>query len=63
MRLTYDKSGTFNGVGRFNGGPEVEYAVTNVVQGKRYRFRIINLSARSDFTISVDNREPEIADL
>ncbi|KAG6847871.1 hypothetical protein H0H93_005319 [Arthromyces matolae] len=48
-------SGTFNGVGRFNGGPEVPFFVQNVQQGKRYRFRIINQSARNVFTISVDS--------
>jgi iron transport multicopper oxidase len=42
---------------RFNGGPLTPYAVSQVTKGKRYRFRIINASARSDFTISVDNRE------
>ncbi|THU98911.1 Cu-oxidase-domain-containing protein [Dendrothele bispora CBS 962.96] len=40
-----------SGVGRFQGGPEVPF---NVVQGKRYRFRIINESARNVFTMSVD---------
>ncbi|KAF5384016.1 hypothetical protein D9757_006916 [Collybiopsis confluens] len=48
-------SGTFNGIGRFQGGPEVPFHVVNVVQGKRYRFRIINTSARNVFTISVDS--------
>ncbi|KAF5334172.1 hypothetical protein D9758_014822 [Tetrapyrgos nigripes] len=48
-------SGTFNGVGRFQGGPEVPFAVVNVEAGKRYRFRIINVSARNVFTMSVDS--------
>ncbi|KAF5386387.1 hypothetical protein D9757_006713 [Collybiopsis confluens] len=48
-------SGTFNGVGRFQGGPEVPFHVVNVVAGKRYRFRIINTSARNVFTMSVDS--------
>jgi hypothetical protein len=43
--------------GRFNGGPEVEYAAVAVVPGKRYRFRLINISARSQFSFSIDNRE------
>jgi len=50
-------SGTVNGVGRFQGGPEVPWSVINVVQGKRYRFRIINESARSAFTVSFDNHD------
>jgi iron transport multicopper oxidase len=48
-------TGTFNGVGRFNGGPEVPFSVVNVVAGKRYRFRIINESARNVFIMSVDS--------
>ncbi|KAK0496191.1 Cu-oxidase-domain-containing protein [Armillaria luteobubalina] len=47
-------SGTVNGVGRFNGGPELDWSVVNVVPGKRYRFRIINESARNVFTFSID---------
>ncbi|KAG6909048.1 hypothetical protein DXG01_002200 [Tephrocybe rancida] len=47
-------SGTVNGVGRYQGGPAVPFAVTNVVAGKRYRLRIINQSARNVFTVSVE---------
>ncbi|KAF5382222.1 hypothetical protein D9615_004365 [Tricholomella constricta] len=48
-------SGTVNGIGRYQGGPAVPFAVTNVVSGKRYRLRIINQSARNVFTVSIDN--------
>jgi len=48
-------SGTVNGIGRFQGGPEVPWAVINVNKGRRYRFRIINQSARSVFTFSIDS--------
>lgn len=48
-------SGTVNGAGRFQGGPAVPFAVTNVISGKRYRLRIINQSARNVFTVSIDN--------
>ncbi|KAK7438178.1 hypothetical protein VKT23_018108 [Stygiomarasmius scandens] len=48
-------SGTFNGAGRFNGGPEVPFSVVNVIAGKRYRLRIINESARNVFTMSIDS--------
>ncbi|KAJ7062268.1 laccase subfamily 2 [Mycena amicta] len=41
--------GLFNARGRFNGGPEVEFAAVAVSQGKRYRFRLINIAARSNF--------------
>ncbi|KAJ7893989.1 Cu-oxidase-domain-containing protein [Mycena leptocephala] len=47
--------GLFNSKGRYNGGPEVEYAAVSVVPGKRYRFRLINISARSNFVVSIDN--------
>lgn len=53
-------SGTFNGKGRFNGGPEVPFAVSNVEAGKRYRFRIINQSMRNVFTISIDSHNMTI---
>ncbi|KAK0203807.1 Cupredoxin [Desarmillaria ectypa] len=49
-------SGTVNGIGRFNGGPELDWSVINVVPGKRYRFRIINESARNVFTFSIDKQ-------
>ncbi|KAJ7718799.1 Cu-oxidase-domain-containing protein [Mycena metata] len=48
-------SGLFNTRGRYNGGPEVEFAAVSVVQGKRYRFRLINIAARSNFVVSIDN--------
>ncbi|KAJ7854560.1 Cu-oxidase-domain-containing protein [Mycena olivaceomarginata] len=48
-------SGLFNARGRYNGGPEVEYAAVSVLQGKRYRFRLINISVRSNFVVSIDN--------
>ncbi|KAJ7053573.1 Cu-oxidase-domain-containing protein [Mycena amicta] len=47
--------GLFNAKGRFNGGPEVEFAAVSVTKGKRYRFRLINISARANFLVSIDN--------
>ncbi|KAJ7583561.1 laccase [Mycena floridula] len=46
-------SGLINGVGRYNGGPEVPWSRINVVAGKRYRFRVINTSAYAAFTFSI----------
>lgn len=43
-----------NGVGRYNGGPEVPFAVTTVTPGLRHRLRIINQSMRNVFTFSID---------
>ncbi|KAJ7663168.1 laccase [Mycena polygramma] len=53
-------SGLINGIGRYNGGPEVPWAVINVVQGKRYRFRVINISAYAAFTFSIDGHVFEV---
>ncbi|KAJ7018209.1 laccase [Mycena alexandri] len=47
-------SGLFNGVGRYNGGPAIPWSVINVVAGKRYRFRVINISAFAAYTFSID---------
>jgi iron transport multicopper oxidase len=47
--------GLVNGKGRYNGGPEVEYAAVAVTKGTRYRFRLINISARANFLVSIDN--------
>ncbi|KAF7348651.1 Laccase 8 [Mycena venus] len=48
-------SGLVNAKGRYQGGPEVKYAAVSVVPGKRYRFRLINISVRSNFVVSIDN--------
>ncbi|KAK7024890.1 laccase 2 [Favolaschia claudopus] len=48
-------AGLFNGAGRFNGGPKTKYSVVSVTRNTRYRFRLINMSARSDFMVSIDN--------
>ncbi|KAJ7187237.1 Cu-oxidase-domain-containing protein [Mycena filopes] len=44
-------AGLVNGKGRFNGGPEVEYSAVSVVKGKRYRFRLLNISTRANFIV------------
>jgi iron transport multicopper oxidase len=43
-----------NGVGRYPGGPQVDLAEINVVQGKRYRFRIIAMSCDPNYIFSID---------
>ncbi|KAG1861684.1 laccase [Suillus subluteus] len=35
-----------NGVGRYDGGPEVPFAVINVQPRKRYRFRLLNMACK-----------------
>ena len=47
----------FNGQGRYPGGPQVDLAVINVVQGKRYRFRIIAMSCDPNYIFSIDGHE------
>ncbi|KAJ7451413.1 laccase 17 [Mycena latifolia] len=47
-------SGLINGVGRYVGGPEVPYAVITVEQGKRYRFRVIDIAGYGAFVFSID---------
>ncbi|KAJ6480709.1 Cu-oxidase-domain-containing protein [Mycena vitilis] len=47
-------SSTVNGVARYNGGPAVPWAVINVVKGKRYRFRLINESARNIVSVNFE---------
>ncbi|KAJ3526953.1 hypothetical protein NMY22_g9962 [Coprinellus aureogranulatus] len=46
-----------NGQGRYEGGPAVDLAVINVVPGKRYRFRIINMSCDPDYMFSIDGHD------
>ncbi|KAL0576690.1 hypothetical protein V5O48_005289 [Marasmius crinis-equi] len=48
-------SGTFNGVGRYVGGPELPFSIVNVEAGKRYRLRVINEAARSAYNFSIDS--------
>ncbi|KAF8589375.1 multicopper oxidase [Ramaria rubella] len=46
-------SGLVNGIGRYNGGPEVTWARINVTAGKRYRLRLISLSASGTFEFTI----------
>ncbi|KAF8063335.1 phenol oxidase [Lyophyllum atratum] len=43
-----------NGKGRYVNGPPVALAVVNVIQGKRYRLRVIGLSCDPSFTFAID---------
>ncbi|EEB90878.1 hypothetical protein MPER_10857, partial [Moniliophthora perniciosa FA553] len=43
-----------NGLGRYKGGPSVPLAIINVERGKRYRFRLINMSCDPSFRFSID---------
>ncbi|KAJ7599678.1 laccase [Mycena floridula] len=56
-------SGLINGAGRFNGGPQVALSRVNVVSGRRYRFRIINISAYASFTFSIQGHRMTIIEV
>ena len=52
-----------NGAGRFNGGPEVPFAVQKVTPGKRHRLRVISQAVRGEFTLSIDNHNLTIIEI
>ncbi|KAJ7155816.1 laccase [Mycena filopes] len=53
-------SGLINGVGRYVGGPAVPWAVINVIRGKRYRFRVIDIAGYAAFTFSIDGHNFDV---
>ncbi|KAF8523282.1 laccase [Hysterangium stoloniferum] len=54
-------SGVINGLGRFKDGPtNVPRAVVNVISGKRYRLRVINISAFAQFRFSIEGHRMTI---
>ncbi|KDR65767.1 hypothetical protein GALMADRAFT_260110 [Galerina marginata CBS 339.88] len=56
-------SGLINGIGRYNGGPQVVRARINVIAGKKYRFRVINISAYAAFRFSVEGHDLTIIEV
>ncbi|KAF6755667.1 laccase 16 [Ephemerocybe angulata] len=56
-------SGTINGRGRYIGGPTVQRTRVNVVQGKKYRLRVVNISAYSGFTFSIEGHSLTIIEV
>ncbi|KAF9224262.1 laccase [Gyrodon lividus] len=44
-----------NGLGRYSGGPLTPFSVINVVKGKRYRIRLLNIACKPDYLFSIDN--------
>ncbi|KAH8833988.1 laccase [Flagelloscypha sp. PMI_526] len=56
-------SGLVNGKGRFNGGPAVPWARVNVEAGKRYRFRLINISGYGHFTFGIQGHQLTIIEV
>ncbi|KAF9033807.1 laccase 17 [Panaeolus papilionaceus] len=56
-------SGLINGVGRYEGGPNVPWPRINVESGKRYRFRIINTSAYAGFEFSIEKHDLKVIEV
>ncbi|PPQ70229.1 hypothetical protein CVT24_013087 [Panaeolus cyanescens] len=56
-------TGLINGVGRYEGGPNVPWPRINVESGKRYRFRIINISAYAGFEFSIEKHDLKIIEV
>ncbi|KAF5365986.1 hypothetical protein D9758_006659 [Tetrapyrgos nigripes] len=56
-------SGLINGVGRFNGGPQVPWARINIERGKRYCFCVINIAGYAGFTFSIDKHELTVIEI
>lgn len=49
-----------NGLGRYADGPASDLAVITVESGKRYRFRLINISCDPNYTFSIDGHNMTI---
>ena len=49
-----------NGLGRYAGGPASPLSITNVVQGKRYRMRLISMSCEPNYIFSIDGHNMTI---
>lgn len=47
-------SATINGAGRYSGGPATTLSSIAVTSGKRYRFRLINISCDPNYVFSID---------
>jgi iron transport multicopper oxidase len=47
-------SNLINGKGRYWGGPQEPLAVINVVQGKRYRIRLLAIVCHPNYVFSID---------
>ncbi|KAG8743082.1 laccase, partial [Ceratobasidium sp. 428] len=56
-------SALINGRGRYIGGPTVPRTVINVTKGKRYRLRVINMSAIGSYTFSVEGHRLTIIEV
>ncbi|KAF9461176.1 laccase 2 precursor [Collybia nuda] len=49
-----------NGNGRYLGGPATPFSIVNVIQNKRYRFRLVAMSCASNFVFGIDGHDMTI---
>ena len=52
-----------NGLGRYPGGPQTPFAVVNVTEGLRYRFRLVATSCDPSFNFSIDGHTMTIIEV
>ncbi|KAH9991923.1 laccase 2 precursor [Russula vinacea] len=53
-----------NGKGRYPGGPSnVPLAIVNVIQGQRYRFRLVSISCDPSFIFSIDGHQMTVIEV
>ncbi|KAJ6496186.1 yellow laccase [Mycena sanguinolenta] len=52
-----------NGLGRYAGGPLSKLAVISVVEGKRYRFRLISMSCDPNWIFSIEGHKFQIIEV
>ncbi|KAF7364246.1 Laccase I [Mycena sanguinolenta] len=52
-----------NGLGRYAGGPLSKLAVISVVEGKRYRFRLISISCDPNWIFSIEGHQFQIIEV
>lgn len=56
-------SALINGVGRYDGGPDVPFAIINVQPRKRYRFRLLNMACKPNYIFSIDGHNLTIIEV
>ncbi|KAF8231636.1 laccase 8 [Tricholoma matsutake] len=56
-QFAFSNSTLINGKGRYPGGPKAALAIVNVVQGKRYRFRLVSISCDPSHVFSIDSHQ------
>ncbi|KAG1809741.1 laccase [Suillus variegatus] len=63
QRQVIANSVLINGVGRYDRGPDVPFAVIDVQPGKRYRFRLLNMACKPNYIFSIDSHNLTIIEV